>query len=165
MKPLELAALEATIIELVKQFPELQEDEQLRADMIEGSTNVFDVLSRLVRRKLHAKANGTALTGFIGEMESRRDAFEREEAGYKALIERVMRMADLPKVKLPEATVYFSAGRRGVIVTDLESLPERFVKVTRDARKNDIKDAIDAGEFVPGAELSNGSEALNIRVA
>ena len=48
MSRIDLATLEREVASLFEAYPELAEDEDLRAGMLEGSTDVMDVLARLV---------------------------------------------------------------------------------------------------------------------
>lgn len=54
MSNFNIAIVEAEIDRLLVLYPELADDENLRADMIEGSTSAFDAIRTAYRRSLDA---------------------------------------------------------------------------------------------------------------
>jgi hypothetical protein len=68
-------------------------------------------------------------------------------------------------VPLAEATLSISAVPPAVQILDAALIPSRFVRATYAPQKSDIKDALKAGETVPGACLSNGGERLSVRLS
>lgn len=165
MTRLDLSTLEREVASLLAAYPDLSEDEDLRADMLEGSTEVFDVLARLVDRLQHATAMREAVSARIATLTERRDRFGRQQEALRTVIQRVMSIADLRKAELAEATLSVRPGTPKVVVTDESELPEWFVRVKREPDKTAIKQALKDGQFVPGATLSNAEEVLNVRVA
>ena len=158
------AVLEHEIQALIAAYPELAEDEELRASMVEGSTEAFDVLARCVAHEAEAKAMSTALAARMDDLKIRVSRFEKRREAMRDLIFRVMNAADLRKAELPEATLSIRPGTAKVIVSSEDELPDDYFRVTRSVDKAAIRDALKAGKFVPGAELSNGEDTLSIRV-
>jgi hypothetical protein len=161
---LDPAMLEREIQSLIAAYPELADDEELRASMVEGSTEAFDVLARCVAQEAEAKAMSTALAARMDDIKIRVSRFEKRREAMRDLIFRVMSAANLRKAELPEATLSIRPGTAKVIVSNEDDLPDDFFRVTRSVDKAAIRDAIKAGKFVPGAELSNGEPSLSIRV-
>lgn len=158
------AILEREIQSLIAAYPELAEDEELRASMVEGSTEAFDVLARCVAHEAEAKAMSTALASRMDDLKIRVSRFEKRRDAMRDLIFRIMSAADLRKAELPEATLSIRPGVAKVIVENEGDLPDDFWRVTRSVDKAAIRDALKAGKFVPGATMSNGEETLSIRV-
>lgn len=167
MKNLHFAAgqLECEMAALMADYPDLKEDEVLRGDMFEGSTNLHDVLSRAVTQAQDAKAMAAAAKARADELKARAAKFERQQEAMRALCQRLMTAADLKKVVLPEATLSRAASPPSVIITDPDAIPQEFQRVKVEADKTAIKAALKAGTSVPGATLSNGGENLIVRVA
>jgi hypothetical protein len=161
---LDPAMLEREIQSLIAAYPELADDEELRASMVEGSTEAFDVLARCVANEAEAKAMSTALAARMDDLKIRVSRFEKRREAMRDLIFRVMSAADLRKAELPEATLSIRPGTAKVIVSNEDDLPDDFFRVTRSVDKAAIRDALKAGKFVPGAEMSNGEDTLSIRV-
>lgn len=99
------------------------------------------------------------------EMSERRDRYGRQQEAARDGIFRIMQAAELTKLELPEATLSVRPGAVRVVITDEADLPDSFVRVKREADKAAIKDALKAGQFVPGAALSNGGPTLHVRTA
>jgi len=156
--------IEQEIANLVLHYPELADDEQLRADMIEGETEAFEFLSRVVRSIGENKALASGIADYLGELAERKSRVERRIDAFRALAFHVMQKADLRKVELPEATLSVRNGTQKVIVSDETALPDTCIKVVRSPDKTAIKERLSAGEEVPGAFLSNGEPSISIRV-
>lgn len=162
---LEVQLIELEIQRLVEEFPEIAEDEDLRADMIEGSTAAYDVLDRILTRMREAEADASAISGRLQRLANRRASAEARNAAMRRLALRIMTAGDLRSVKLPEGTLSRVKGRESVEVTDETSLPEWAfsVKVDKKPSKKAIGEALDAGIAVPGAQRVVGDETLQVR--
>lgn len=145
-------------------YPELMEDDDLRADTLEGETNVVPMLSRIVRARNERLAQAEGLNLYIKELTDRRDRMSRGADGLKGLALKLMATASLPKLELPEATLSVSAGRSSVSIVDIEELPQGTFVTERKPDKATIKALLEAGEDVPGAALVTGENLLTIRV-
>lgn len=164
MKNLDLHSVQQAITSLLLEHPELEEDEVLRADSIEGQTSAFEFLSGVIRKigATQAIANGTA--DYIGELQERKARLERRELALRALIFKVMATAELKKVELPEATLSVRNGTPRVVISNQHEIPSEFFRVIREPDKSKIKAAIIAGEYVPGTALTNAEPCLSVRV-
>lgn len=148
---------------ILQQYPELAEDETLRADSLEAETDLHKVISRALKERIEANSMAEAIKGVIGDMSARKGRFERKADAMKDLIKGLMDVADLDKLTLPEATLSVTSPRLSVNVTDVNELPQGFYAVERKADKTAIKTALEAGQSVPGAELQIGLSGLTIR--
>ena len=144
--------------------PELAEDEILRADMLEGQTDLHKALSTFVRLIGEAQGNIDGLAAYVTTLQSRATRFERRIEAIRGLIFKLLTIADLKKVPLPEATLSVRRVPGHVIITDEGQLDEDFFRVKREPDKKAIKEALEVGINVRGAEMSNGGETLSIRV-
>lgn len=166
MNPLSVSALERQIEDLIASYPELAEDETLRADMISGSTNADEILSKVVDRMLEAESMSAAIAKRVNDLTARQAAFERKGDAMRALAFRIMNAANLRKMPLPEATLSIRTVAPSVVITDASQLPPEFVVTKTETRpdRQKIKEALQEGKAIPGACLSNGSETLSVRV-
>lgn len=162
---LDVQLIELEITRLLEEYPELAEDETLRADMIEGSTAAYDVLDRILTKYREAEADERAIEERINGLAARSAAADKRAAAMRRLALRLMTAGDLKSVKLPEGTLSRVKGRESVEVTDEASLPEWafLVKVDKRPSKTAIKQALDAGIDVPGAQRTTGDETLQVR--
>jgi hypothetical protein len=166
MNPLNIAALERQIEDLIASYPELAEDETLRADMIDGETDATKILSRVVNRMQEADAMCAAIVKRKNDLDARHARYERESDAMRSLAFRIMNAANVRKMPLPEATLSISTRPPAVMINDLGQIPAGFT-VTKTEVKPDrekIRLALKEGQEVPGAYLTNGSETLSVRV-
>lgn len=149
--------------DILEAYPELSEDESLRADILDAETDFHKLIDSLVKRKLDARemaAGAKARKQEVGERQSR---FERQEAGFDTLIKGLMQFADMQKVVLPEATVSITKPRTVVEITDLDAIPQGYAKFEKRADKAALKAAMEAGEKIPGAALVLSDDGLMVR--
>jgi hypothetical protein len=149
---------------LLAAYPELVEDEVLRLDMIEGSTDLVDFVRRLERSRQEASALTEAIAMNVDALRARAARFERREQAIRDLMFRMLELAHLKKLEMPEATVSVRVGVPKVIVTDEAALPDEFCRIKREPDKGKIKAALADFQAVPGATLSNAEDTLAIRV-
>jgi hypothetical protein len=154
----------AQIEALRVRYPQMDEDEQLRLDMLEGSTDLHEFLTDVVVRIADANAKIEALGDLIADFKKRCDRFEQRSDAMRSLAHKVMDWAEVRKVELAAATLSIRAGQPRVIITDEARLPENFIRIKREPDKHLIASYLKAGEHVPGAELSNSEETLAVRV-
>lgn len=145
-------------------YPELADDEVLRADVLEGSTNLHEALAVMVRRLRDDETLCGALTDLIKTMQERRARFELRMRSIEGVIFSLMHAADLKKVELAEATLSFRNNPPKVVITDEAALPHYYLRNKPEPDKTKIKEALQLGEEIPGACLSNGSVSLSVRV-
>lgn len=152
------------IANLLLQWPELQEDEVLRADMVEGETEAFDFLRIIERERQEAAAMAGALAENIAQIGLRQERFERREKAMRVLAFKIMEAADLRKAELPEATYSIRNGQQK-LVGDIpaDHVPEQYRRVKIEVDRAAIKDALKNGSVIPGFELSNAEPSLSVR--
>lgn len=157
------ALIKHQINNLLVQYPELADDEQLRADMIEGETELHEFLRdlELMRRNTVALIDG--LTEAMSIFGLRQKRFEGREQAMRQLMFKLMEIADLKKLELPEATLSIRNGTPKVIVTDEQKLPDNLFRIKREPDKIKIKEFLQTGANLVGAELSNAEPTLSIR--
>lgn len=160
---LDAAIIAKEIDALYAAFPELAEDEALRADMVEGETEFAAVMSRVLDHEREAQAMVEAQKKRGADLAERRGRYERRAEAMRSLMLNLMSVADLQKIALPEATISLSKGREAVEITDIDALPQGFYALERKADKTAIGTALKAGNDVPGAMLAEGNPVLTVR--
>lgn len=148
---------------LLLQFPELEDDEALRADMLEGATDFHGACSVLLNALQETATLHTALKARIKEMRERGERLEMRQESLRAMLFKIMEAGNLTKVALPEATLSIRNGPPRVVIIDEDDLPEQYVRVKREADKRGILEALKAGETILGASLANGEPCLSVR--
>lgn len=160
---LDPAQVRLQIDALILQFPELTEDDVLRADMIEAETDLHELLRMLERKRQEASSLAGALASNIAELGNRQGRFERREEAMRAAMFKIMQWADVRKAELPEATVSIRNGTQRVIITDEANLDDLLCRFKREPDKTKIKELLTTGSPVRGAELSNAEPTISIR--
>ena len=152
------------IADLIAVYPELAEDETLRADTLEGATEINGILGKLVQEREAAYAMAEGVKVPVDDLRQRKARLERLGDGYGKAIERIMNAAGLPKAVLPNATLSISNAPPSIVVSDEGQVPEQFWRVKREIDKPAINAAAKAGEEIPGVTVSNGGTRLTVRV-
>jgi len=158
------AASDAALREaLLREFPTLAEDEPALTDTLDGISDFPERCRALIVSSLDDETMAEALTARIRKMASRKSRLEDRVMRKQFLVQAAMEAAARKRFDFPEATVTLTKGSRHVIVTDEAALPDAYVKIIRKPVKADIKAALDAGDDVPGAALSNPAPTISIR--
>jgi len=147
---------------LIAAYPELQEDEALRADVLEGETALNEVVSRVLDHALEAESMAEAIKVRMGFMSERMGRYTRRAEAMRGLILELMTKANLRSLPLPEATIAVSAGRDSVIITDLSSVPRQLGTTSWAPDKKAIGKQLAAGVEVPGVEIKTGPDTLRV---
>jgi hypothetical protein len=161
MKP-NIDQLKIQISMLLDKHPELIDDVDLRADMLEGSTDLHTIMERLLTEERETNELIAVVGNRIENLSARRAMFRSRQTSLRDVMMEILQRADLRKIALPEATVSITRRGPAVQVIDETLVPDAYCRFKREVSKTAIKDAINAGEEVPGAVLDNGSETLRI---
>lgn len=143
--------------------PELEEDDVLRLDMVEGNTNALELLDELIRAERNAKALAEGINSEIDRLVKREARLLLRQQTIRKYMMQLMEAAGLKKAERPAATVSITTGRPKVIITDESQLHDCFWRVKREPDKTAIAEALKfQGAVVPGATLSNSEPTIRI---
>lgn len=162
---LDVQIIELELQSLLAEYPELAEDDDLRADMIEGSTAAYDVLDRILTKYRESEADANAALERQNRLAARQQAALNRKDAMRRLALRIMLAGNLKSIKLPEGTLSRVKGRESVEVLDENALPAEYVKekITYSPDKTALKAALLAGTDVPGVRIVVGDETLQVR--
>jgi hypothetical protein len=153
--------IEATL----RNYPDLMEDEFLRAGMLEGELPLAEVLTEIHRMISDAMILIEGTKPRLDALRARRDRFERRIEFGRELIVKILQSAELRRIELAEMTLTLRKGQPKVLgEPDATLLPDRLCKIKREPNYTKIREALEAGEQVSGCVLSNAEPALTIRV-
>lgn len=162
----EMADLERAIADLMAAYPELADDEQLRADMLTGSTEIEAVLTRLIHMIHDAEDGEIGTKARVTIINDRKARYERKQDALRSIVANLMQKANLTKLTLPHAPATVTLGSKPIRpeVFDASQLPDECVHIER----KPVMDAIKAwhaekGTYPPGVGKSNGGIQLTIR--
>lgn len=150
---------------LINAHPALEDDDDLRADMVEGSTDMDAVITRTYQSLRNDEALASGAQIFKSEIDARQKRFEARAQAKRALILDILEAAKLSRRELPIATFSRRNPQPIVEIESVDDLPQGFRRVKVEAARTEIKKALLAGEDVPGARLALGAPSLTIRGA
>lgn len=158
----DIAQLKIQIGLMMDRYPELAEDEDLRADMLEGSTDLHAIMERLLQEEREADGLVESTKSRMDKIAARRASFRNRQQSLRDMMMSIMQLADLRKLKFPEATISITRRGPAVQIIDESLIPNTLCKIKKEPSKTAIKEALTAGFEVPGAVLDNGSETIRI---
>lgn len=152
---------------LIRDFPELESDANLRADVIEGQSTFFDVMRQLVVEVQVAKDQIEGMAASQLALKLRQSRIEKRRERLRSTMLYMMQAAGLDKMKLPEASLSVTHKEpEPVEPTTLDGVPEQFIKTNKILRWKELKAAIiEAPADYPEHRWSNGGTTLTIRTA
>jgi hypothetical protein len=151
------------IAELLRNNPELEEDEQLRSDMVEGTTDAFELLTTIEMKRREAEKMCDAIDDLTSSLRLRQMRFQRREENMRKLMFQIMETAKIQKAELAPATLSIRNSTPHVIITDESLLGDQYWRIKREPDKTKLKLDLLDDITVPGAELSNAEPILAIR--
>jgi hypothetical protein len=150
---------------LLREFPDLADDEILRADMLEGETDIREIVTSVNRMMEDAKALRDGTVARLDELASRKGRFQQRMDFGRELIRKILESAQIRKLELAEVTVSLRNNAPALMGEhDPESMPSEFCKVTRTIDRKKVREALEAGRDVEGFYLSNAAPSLMVKV-
>lgn len=150
---------------LLGEYPEIMEDDELKRDMLEGSTSLYEVLGRLITIERDADSMTKAITSRIADLNARKDRASKRKDAMRTLMLRIMQAAGVPKASLPEATVSVTKGRDSVEIVDELKLPHGCTNTVTTPNKTEIMKRLADNQNVPGARIKTGEATLMVRAS
>jgi hypothetical protein len=151
---------------LLRAFPELADDDDLRADVLEGETEIDSVLTRLFLAMRHKEELANGAKAIRDDLDARIERNQSGAAKLKDIMLTLMETAKLTKRELPVATLSVRAGSVSTIIDDVDALPQGYTTLVKQpVSKTEIKAAILAlpkGESFPGAHIEIGNDSLGV---
>ena len=147
---------------LLAVHPELEEDDVLRLDMIEGETTALDMLDKLIGAEREAKGLQECVASEMDRLNKRMQRFADRQRLLRKYMMQLMEAANLRKVERPAATVSIANGRPKVVIIDESLIPPAYIRTKTEVDKESIGKTLKAMGEVPGATLSNPEPQLRI---
>lgn len=144
----------------------LGDDEQAKADTVEGQTNLHDAIGVAVERIFFLDEMLAGIDTKVSELKARMSRLDAQRDNIRTAICAAMEAGSLKKFEHALATVSLRAVPPKAEITDEAAIPAKFWKA-QDPKldKKAVLDALKAKEAVPGAVLSNGGVTISIKGA
>lgn len=137
-----------------------EEDDQLKLDMLEGETDLFELARKLLDGIEADEGDKLVLTEQMDVRKVRRDRCDARIKARREALTALMECGELDKLPLPEATLSLRKLSPKLVVVDPEALPDELCTFTRKPNLTAIRDA----DATPaGCALDNGGVSLTIR--
>jgi hypothetical protein len=143
--------------------PEIVEDQAALLDTLDGEAGALDFIAFWCRAALADEAMAIGLRTIIADNQMRLQRLLARAEKKRGVAMSLMDAIGERRIVRPDLTITVNAGRQKVIVSDEQALPDAFVRVKREPNKIAILEALELGETVPGAALSNRQSQLTIR--
>jgi hypothetical protein len=140
------------------------DDEDCFLDTLDGETDAMDVLGKLIQERQEIQANEAAVKALAKTYQERAARLNAKADAISQTIGHLLDAIGSKKVAHPLATVSRTKARQSVLVTNPEEIPTQLTKVKRSPDLAAIKEQLEAGEFVPGAEMKLGNPGVTVRV-
>jgi hypothetical protein len=165
MNQLDPTVIRRQIENLKVSFPDLAGDDESWQMSLESETDLAELLTNVVRKIDDAKALVIGTKDRFEELEQRKARFEHRIDALRQLAFKLMQSAEVTKLELPIATLSIRNGAQQIVGENKpEHLPDDLCKVSRAIDRTKVKEALKAGQHVPGFSLSNAEPSLSIRV-
>jgi len=162
MNPQSLAQLRAAYAALIEAQPQLAEDDDFLADVIEGETDAPEIMQRLVIERAEALAHAQAMEMLSESFSIISDKWTQRAENRRKLMGLVLDAVGLRKMVTAAGTVSVSPGRVSLALADDFSPPQGYARTRIEPDKAAIKAALEAGEVMQGASLVTGKPIVKV---
>jgi hypothetical protein len=144
---------------------DLENDDILQRDMVEGSTDLHDAIRHALARIVEIRALVSGINATLSVLGERGKRLEDQEERIRAALLTAMEVGGLQRLETPLGTVSCRAVPPSLVITDEAAIPDDF-KVTQTPKldRRAVLAALKDGKAIPGAELSNGGQTLQVRL-
>ena len=158
------------LYEIASQYRAVLEMEPENDDELAAQMNALDELGgeltvkaeNIVRYMRNLSSEADALKAEEDKLYQKRKAIENKHDRLKNYLAVQLYLAGIRELKAGIFKLRFQPTTPAISIIDESAIPEKFWIVKREVSKASIKDAIKAGEEVPGIEIQRG-ETLVIR--
>lgn len=141
----------------------LSDDERAYLDTLEGETDLYELVARLLDQVETDEGIQARLAEQIADRTARKQRAAERVRHTREAIQALMECAQIDKLALPEATLSVRKVAPKAIVTDEAAVPDELCKFKRSPDMAAIKAEMEAGRAVSGVPLDNGSISLTVR--
>lgn len=145
----------------------LNDDDELKADSIEGETNLREAVAWALNQIDENDALVLGLKLKEAQFADRRHRLGEQSERLRALIEQALVASEAESLRLATGTLSLRKNRPAIVVDSEADIPSEFFTPVPQPPplldKEALRAALAAGRDVPGARLTNGSLSLAIR--
>ena len=140
-------------------------DEILVRDTIEGQTSLRELIAIVCSEIVIDGVQVNGIASLMNSLKDRKVRIEQRIAMKRAACLAAMSIAEIKTIETPSGTLTRKNVPQSALIIDEAEIPAKFWKPSEPTLdKRAVLDALKSKEVVPGAQLSNGSETLQIKV-
>jgi hypothetical protein len=162
VNPAALHQLRAACEALRAEYPELADDADFMADVVEGETDAPAIVERLVIERAEAIANAEAMAKLAADYSRISERWQGRADHKRRVIGLVLDATGARKISTAAGTVSLSPVSVSLALDDGFTPPQGYARVKTEPDKAAIKAALQAGEVMPGAHLVTGKPTVRI---
>jgi hypothetical protein len=142
---------------------EALDDEELMLILAEGESSLLELLDRMLEADFEDGALISGLKLNRDTLSVRLHRLEERRASRRTILEQALILLERKVLQRPTATITLSERPPNLVVEEEAQIPARFFDLKPALNRRLTKEALEAGEEVPGARLSNGMISLTVR--
>lgn len=141
------------------------DDVEVIRDTIEGEIDLRGLICLAAQENVTDAAQVNGIEDLIAKLRDRKDRIEKRIGMRKVAIHTAMQAGEIQKIETPAGTISRKAVPPSALILEEAQIPSEFWKPQEpNLDKKAVLDALKAGTAVPGAQLSNGGETIQVRI-
>lgn len=161
------AEQELNLLQLLKHQVQLHhealEDPDVALILAESETSLLELLDQLIEADTRDEALIYGLKAHKDTVAVRLHRLEERRASRRAILEQSLSLLERKTLERPLATLTLTERPPSLVIEEEALVPARFFDLRPALNRRLAKEALEAGEDVPGARLSNGVLTLTVR--
>jgi hypothetical protein len=142
---------------------EALEDPDLMMVLAEGETSLLEALDLMLEVDAHDDALIQGLKAHKDTLAVRLHRIQERRQSRRAILEQALMLLERKSLERPLATLSLADRAPSLVVEEEAQIPARFFDLKPVLNRRLTKEALEAGENVAGARLSNGLVTLTVR--
>jgi hypothetical protein len=142
---------------------ETLEDPELMMVLAEGETTLLEAIDFILEADLIDEALIQGLKTSKDTLAVRLHRLQERRASRRAILEQALFLLERKSLERPTATLTLSDRAPALVVEEEAQIPARFFDLKPVLNRRLLKEALEAGDEIAGAKLSNGSVTITVR--
>jgi len=154
----------AALTSMLREMPELADDQEALVSAIESETDLFEALNRLILSSNEDNADAEARGRLADAYQAAKGRLEHRAKRKLDAVASIMARFNIRRADLAVGKVSCIRGKETVRVVEVDDLPQGFfeVETRRVAKMDEIRAAFDAGQVIPGALSVIGRDYIRV---
>lgn len=139
------------------------DDPELMLVLADGETSLLQLIDRMLEVDLEDDTMISALKLHKDTLVVRLHRIQERRQSRRSILEQALILLERKTLERPTGTITLSDRAPSLVVEEEAVIPARFFDLKPVLNRQRAKQALDEGEEIPGARLSNGSITLTVR--